>query len=77
MRTTIDAAGRVVLPKSLRDQAGLVPGEIEVTLDGTGIRIEAIVAHSLVERGEHLFLPEAAGTVTSDEIRDLRLADQR
>ncbi|MFN0147927.1 MAG: AbrB/MazE/SpoVT family DNA-binding domain-containing protein [Dehalococcoidia bacterium] len=26
MKTTIDAAGRIVIPKKLRDQAGLRPG---------------------------------------------------
>lgn len=34
MRTTIDAAGRIVVPKSLRDALGLTPGQdldVEVT----------------------------------------------
>jgi AbrB family looped-hinge helix DNA binding protein len=31
MRTTIDRAGRIVIPKALRDRAGLEPGtEVEV-----------------------------------------------
>jgi AbrB family looped-hinge helix DNA binding protein len=41
MKTTIDAAGRLVVPKSLRDQFHLVPGselEIESTADGVIIR---------------------------------------
>lgn len=41
MRTTIDAAGRLVVPKSLRDQFHLAPGselEIEPTSDGVIIR---------------------------------------
>ena len=41
MKTTIDAAGRLVVPKSLRDQFHLVPGselEIEPTSDGVIIR---------------------------------------
>ena len=79
MRTTIDQAGRLVLPKPLRDQVGLVAGEVEVTLDGTGIRIEPVATTVLVERDGHLFLPDADSTepTTADEIRDLRLADQR
>ena len=41
MRTTIDKAGRVVIPASIRDRAGLTPGaELEVSVDETGIRIE-------------------------------------
>ena len=37
MRTTIDAGGRVVIPKSIRERLGLVPGaEVEVgEVDGT------------------------------------------
>jgi AbrB family looped-hinge helix DNA binding protein len=34
MRTTIDKAGRVVVPKVLREQMGLTPGiEIEIEID--------------------------------------------
>ncbi len=43
MRTTIDKAGRVVIPASLRERAGLAPGtELEVTADETGLRIERV-----------------------------------
>ena len=41
MKTTIDAAGRLVVPKSLRDQFHLAPGselEIEPASDGVIIR---------------------------------------
>ena len=41
MKTTIDAAGRLVVPKSLRDQFHLTPGselEIEPMSDGVIIR---------------------------------------
>ena len=41
MKTTNDAAGRLVVPKSLRDQFHLTPGselEIEPTSDGVIIR---------------------------------------
>jgi AbrB family looped-hinge helix DNA binding protein len=41
MKTTIDKAGRVVIPAPLRERAGLVPGtEVEVTLDDSGLRLE-------------------------------------
>jgi AbrB family looped-hinge helix DNA binding protein len=43
MRSTIDKAGRVVIPASIRDRAGLTPGtELEVTADDTGVRIERV-----------------------------------
>ena len=38
MRTTIDKAGRIVVPKSLRDELGLTAGqdlEIEATANGS------------------------------------------
>lgn len=42
MRTTIDKVGRLVIPKALRDQLGLTPGEVEVSADGVALRVEAI-----------------------------------
>jgi AbrB family looped-hinge helix DNA binding protein len=40
MRTTIDKAGRVVIPAAMRERAGLSPGsELEVTGDELGIRL--------------------------------------
>ena len=43
MRTTIDKAGRVVIPASIRDRAGLTPGsELEVTEDDLGVRLERV-----------------------------------
>lgn len=76
MRTTIDAAGRVVLPKALRADVGIVPGEVEIVVDGNALRISAIPADELVEHAGLLILPEGPA-VTSDDIRELRLADQQ
>ena len=43
MRTTIDKAGRVVIPSALRERAGLSPGaELEIVADELGIRIERV-----------------------------------
>ena len=45
MRTTIDKAGRVVIPAGIRERAGLTPGsELEITEDELGIRLERIAA---------------------------------
>jgi AbrB family looped-hinge helix DNA binding protein len=41
MKTTIDAAGRLVIPKKLRDEAGIEPGmELEVSCRDGHIQIE-------------------------------------
>ena len=49
MRTTIDKAGRVVIPALLRQRAGFIAGaQLEITEDETGLRIERIAAGSSV-----------------------------
>lgn len=43
MKTTIDKAGRVVIPAALRERAGLTAGaEVSVVADDLGIRLERI-----------------------------------
>ena len=43
MRTTIDKAGRVVIPAGVREKAGFAPGTgLEITADDTGVRIERV-----------------------------------
>jgi AbrB family looped-hinge helix DNA binding protein len=56
MRTTIDKAGRVVIPAALRDRTGLVPGtELEVTADEFGIRLDRVATPPrLVKVGRRL-----------------------
>jgi len=56
MRTTIDKAGRVVIPAAIRERAGLTPGsQLEITEDQLGIRLERIAAGPrLVKVGRRL-----------------------
>ena len=49
MRRTIDKAGRLVIPKSLRDRAGVSAGEVEICVDGAAVRIRPIDTDELVE----------------------------
>ncbi len=53
MRTTIDRAGRLVLPKPIRDAAGIAPGaELEIRFADGRIEIEpAPLEVRLVKRG--------------------------
>jgi AbrB family looped-hinge helix DNA binding protein len=77
MRTTIDKAGRVVIPKPLRDRLGLRVGEVEVTADGNAVRIEPVAGDQLQQRGNRLVIPAAGEPLTDDDVRSLRDADQR
>ena len=65
MRTTIDKAGRVVIPAGIRERAGLTPGaELEITEDDTGVRLERVAAGpKLVKVGRRLV---ARPTVSRD-----------
>jgi AbrB family looped-hinge helix DNA binding protein len=77
MRTTIDKAGRVVIPKVLREHVGLSEGEVEITADGSGLRIESVPGEGLTEEGGLLVIPASGDTITAAEVRGLRDGDQR
>ena len=77
MRSTIDKAGRLVIPKALRDSLGLVPGEVEVTPDGAGLHIEPLADDELDEEDGLLVIPATGVTVSDDLVRTLRDANQR
>jgi AbrB family looped-hinge helix DNA binding protein len=64
MRTSIDKAGRVVIPAAIRERAGLHPGTIlEITTDDVGVRLERVAAGPrLVKVGRRLVArPTASG----------------
>jgi AbrB family looped-hinge helix DNA binding protein len=56
MKSTIDKAGRVVIPQALRDKAGLTPGtELLIELDERGIHLSrAVAGPELVREGGRL-----------------------
>ncbi|MGH8988451.1 MAG: AbrB/MazE/SpoVT family DNA-binding domain-containing protein [Acidimicrobiales bacterium] len=77
MKTTIDKAGRVVIPKALRDRVGLRPGEVEVVAEGASLRIEPVTGSVLTKEDGWLVIPATGAELTDDDVRELRLADQR
>ncbi|MDQ3777727.1 MAG: AbrB/MazE/SpoVT family DNA-binding domain-containing protein [Actinomycetota bacterium] len=77
MRTTIDKAGRVVIPKRLRDEIGLRPGEVEISIQGAGLRVEPLAGESLEESDGRLFIPAGGAGIDDDLVRTLRDAGQR
>ncbi|WIY81671.1 AbrB/MazE/SpoVT family DNA-binding domain-containing protein [Propionimicrobium sp. PCR01-08-3] len=77
MRATIDKSGRVVIPVALRRQIGLRHGEVEITLDGSALRIEPIRRGRLIKDNGLFVVADDGPALTPDEIRELRLTDQR
>ncbi|MBI4305692.1 MAG: AbrB/MazE/SpoVT family DNA-binding domain-containing protein [Chloroflexi bacterium] len=74
MKTTIDRAGRLVIPKPLRDELGLRGGEdLNITLRNGRIEIEpASKKMRLIERRGFL-----AAEIESDEVSPLTTNDVR
>ena len=77
MKATIDKAGRLVIPKVLRDRLGLRPGVVEVVVDGAGLRIEPVAGEGLETRGGRLVIPPSGVPLSDDDVRALRDADRR
>ena len=68
METTIDAAGRIVVPKALRDALGLAPGmTLDVSSYGSGLTI--------VPRGRTARLVEEDGRLVADSDRTVTDAE--
>ncbi|KZS85984.1 hypothetical protein B4U45_23605 [Mycobacterium persicum] len=67
----------MVIPKSLREQAGITSGEVEIFVDGAAIRIESVATDDLVEEDGLLLLPSGGPEIDAEAVRKLRLADQR
>ncbi len=66
----------MVIPKALRESLGLVPGEVKITRDGAGVRVEPVAGVGAMERGGRLIIGGDIA-ITDDDVRSLRLADQR
>lgn len=77
MKATIDAAGRLVIPKVLRDRLGLHQGEVEVEADGADLRVRPAADDGLEDDGGWLVVPGTGSVTTDAAVRELRDADQR
>jgi AbrB family looped-hinge helix DNA binding protein len=82
---TLDKAGRVVIPKSLRDELHLAPGDtLELGCEGDSVTLRPVRSSTPLrkERGVWVFrtgkaLPAAAADEVLREIRGQRDRDNR
>ncbi|MET9326283.1 AbrB/MazE/SpoVT family DNA-binding domain-containing protein [Tsukamurella sp. NPDC003166] len=81
MRTTIDGAGRIVVPKAIRDAMGLDAGRaVDVTFADGRIEIEIAPAKVHIEKGGMLPViraEEDLPPLTDDIIRETLEATRR
>jgi AbrB family looped-hinge helix DNA binding protein len=73
MRTTIDAAGRLVVPKPLRDELGFAPGtELEVEAVDGHLEV-AVPSRVHVGQGPHgvRFTADTNDVLTAEQVRAL------
>ncbi len=74
MRTTIDSAGRIVIPKAVRDRLGLSPGEtIELRERDGFLEIEASPTPMKLRSGKHglVAVPDSTLPLLTDNmVRD-------
>jgi antitoxin component of MazEF toxin-antitoxin module len=77
MRTTIDKAGRLVIPRALRVSLGLTQGEVEVTADGAALRVEPVSGHELAQEAGRTVIPSAGIPLSDETVQALRDAGRR
>jgi AbrB family looped-hinge helix DNA binding protein len=78
MRVTIDPAGRLVIPRAIREQVGIYGAtEVDIELDGAAIRIEPATTGDFAEEDGRLVIPSAGSSLTPDMVERLRDADRR
>jgi AbrB family looped-hinge helix DNA binding protein len=73
MRVRIDAAGRLVVPKALRDELGFAPGtELELAAVNGALEVRA-PSRVRIEDGPHglHFVADDADTLTTEQVREL------
>ncbi|HLS33482.1 MAG TPA: AbrB/MazE/SpoVT family DNA-binding domain-containing protein [Brevibacterium sp.] len=81
MRTTIDAAGRIVVPKPVRDAMGLTAGRaIDVVYTDGRIEIDLAPADVTIDADEEiprLVSTEKLERLTDEQVRDVLEATRR
>ena len=76
MISTIDRAGRVVIPKAMREQVGLV-NAVEITVEGDKVAIAPPALVPVRNQKGRLRLPARGERVSVEDVREARLNAQR
>jgi AbrB family looped-hinge helix DNA binding protein len=78
MKATIDKAGRVVIPASLRERAGLSAGtEIDITVEDSALRLERVApGPTLVRVGRRLVARPSAPLKTRPAVDVAALVEE-
>jgi AbrB family looped-hinge helix DNA binding protein len=78
MRSTIDRAGRVVIPSEVRKRLGLTAGtELEVVIEGFAVRlVRAVAGPEVVRRGKRLVARPRAGDAERLELDVAKLIEE-
>jgi antitoxin PrlF len=78
MMTTIDRAGRVVIPAEVRKRLGLTPGtELNLVIEGFAVRLmRAVAGPELLERDGRLVAVPRAAEAHRTEIDVAKLVEE-
>ena len=72
-RITIDRAGRVVVPKTLRERFNLVAGtELEIEVTGDCLQLRKLGAAPALARGRGILVHHGSGRVSLDVTEFIR-----
>ncbi len=78
MEATIDAVGRIVVPKQMREALGLVPGTtVDVSLYGAGLQLVPAGRTARVRQVGGRLVAESDTVVTDDDVFGLLDAGRR
>lgn len=78
MKTTIDAAGRLVVPKVFRDRLGLEPGTvIDVSQYGAGLQLTLVGPTARLRNVRGKLVAESETVLTDDDVFALIDSDRK
>ncbi|MEO9224549.1 MAG: AbrB/MazE/SpoVT family DNA-binding domain-containing protein [Acidimicrobiales bacterium] len=78
MKTTIDSAGRLVVPKVLRDRLGLKPGStVDVSPYGAGLQMVPVSRTARIRTTRGALVAASDTVITDEDVFALLDADRR